>query len=52
MATLVEIPLKLLEAVYESLKGVPLPLLLLGLATTALSTIVFVSQSSRASNHN
>ncbi|KAG0650282.1 Dolichyl-phosphate beta-glucosyltransferase [Hyphodiscus hymeniophilus] len=39
---MIELPVKLLEAVYESLKEIPLPLLLLGLVTTVLATITFI----------
>jgi len=42
MASLLELPVKLLGVAYESLKEVPLPLLLLGLVTTALSTAAFI----------
>ena len=43
MASLITLPLRLVGALYASLKDIPLPLLLLGLVTTALSTIAFVS---------
>ena len=42
MASLVEIPVKLLGAAYESAKEVPLPLLLLGVVTTLVATYAFV----------
>jgi hypothetical protein len=42
MASLLEVPVKLLGIAYESLKEVPLPLLLAGVVVTILSTIAFV----------
>jgi hypothetical protein len=42
MASFIELPFKLMGNLYGSLKEVPLPLLLLGLVTTALSTVAFV----------
>jgi hypothetical protein len=43
MADLIDRPLKLLRLAYEAVEDVPLSLLLLGVVTTLLATIAFVS---------